>query len=118
MWNVAELNDEYVRRMEDVLRVYEQPHDPKHPVVCVDEKPVTLHAEVRPTAPAQPGRETRRDSEYERRGTANVFCAVEPQGWPPLHLPHTGPFGIRICLRGQQAGNAIPDSGDDPPGHG
>jgi len=29
-----------------------------------------------------PGREARRDSEYERRGTANVFCAVEPKaGW-------------------------------------
>ena len=29
-----------------------------------------------------PGREARSDSEYERRGTANVFCAVEPKaGW-------------------------------------
>ena len=27
----------------------------------------------------QPGREARQDNEYERRGTANVFCAVEPQ---------------------------------------
>jgi len=26
-----------------------------------------------------PGREARRDSEYERCGTANVFCAVEPK---------------------------------------
>jgi len=34
---------------------------------------------VRPTSPAAPGRETRRDNEYERRGTANVFCAVEPK---------------------------------------
>jgi hypothetical protein len=28
--------------MEDVLETYEQPHDPKEPVVCLDEKPVTL----------------------------------------------------------------------------
>ena len=28
---------------------------------------------------AAPGREARQDSEYERCGTANVFCAVEPQ---------------------------------------
>ena len=42
-------------------------------------EPVTLHAEVRPPTPAAPGREARRDSEYERRGMANVFCAVEPK---------------------------------------
>jgi len=42
--------------------------DPQEPVVCLDEKPVTLHADVRPTSPAQPGREARRDNEYERCG--------------------------------------------------
>src|SRR5947209_5688909 len=66
-------------RMEDVLETYEKPYDPKEPVVCLDEKPVTLHADVRPASPAAPGREARRDNEYERRGTANVFCAVEPK---------------------------------------
>lgn len=35
--------------------------------------------EVRPISPAAPGREARRDNEYERCGTANVFCAVEPK---------------------------------------
>jgi len=79
MWVVAELDDEYIAKMEDVLEVYEQPYDPKQPVVCVDEKPVTLHADVRPFSPAAPGREARRDNEYERCGTANVFCAVEPK---------------------------------------
>jgi hypothetical protein len=47
--------------------------------VCLDEKPVTLHADVRPTSPSAPGREARRDNEYERCGTANVFFAVEPK---------------------------------------
>ena len=47
--------------------------------VCLDEKPATLHAEVRNPSPARPGREARRDSEYERCGTAHVFCAVEPK---------------------------------------
>jgi hypothetical protein len=78
MWCVAELNDEYIAKMEDVLETYERPYDPDEPVVCLDEKSVTLHADVRPPCPAEPGREARRDSEYERRGTANVFCAVEP----------------------------------------
>jgi hypothetical protein len=76
---VADLNDEYIDKMEDVLETYEQTYDPEQPVVCLDEKPVTLHADVRPTSPAQPGREARRDNEYERCGTANVFCAVEPK---------------------------------------
>jgi hypothetical protein len=53
MWNVPELNEDYVRCMEDVLKTYEQPYDLKQPVVCVDEKPVTLHADVRPPSPAQ-----------------------------------------------------------------
>ena len=79
MWCVADLDDEYVAKMEDVLETYEKLYDPAEPVVCLDEKPITLHADVRPASPAQPGREARRDNEYERRGTANVFCAVEPK---------------------------------------
>ena len=47
--------------------------------ICIDEKPITLHADLRPASPAIPGREARRDNEYERCGTANVFCAVEPK---------------------------------------
>jgi len=76
---VPELNDEYIEKMEDVLETYEKPLNPQEPVVCFDEKPVPLHEEVRPPSAAQPGREARRDSEYERCGTANVFCAVEPK---------------------------------------
>ncbi len=73
--------------MEGVLETYEQPYDPQQPVECLDEKPVTLHADVRPSSPAVPGREARRDSEYERRGTANVFCAVEPKAGRHFTFP-------------------------------
>jgi hypothetical protein len=79
MWCVAELNEDYIAKMEDVLEVYERPYDPHEPVLCLDEKPVTLHADVRPASPAKPGREARQDNEYKRNGTANVFCAVEPK---------------------------------------
>jgi len=79
MWVVADLDDDYISKMEDVLEVYERPYDPQQPVVCLDEKPVTLHAEVRPRSAAAPGREARQDSEYKRCGTANIFCAVEPK---------------------------------------
>ena len=79
MWCVAELTEEYVRKMEDVLKLYEMPHNPAEPVVCVDEKPVVLHKDVRPAKAAAPGLVAQRDSEYQRCGTANVFCAVEPK---------------------------------------
>ena len=62
MWNVPELTEQYVERMEAVPETYERPLDPAEPVVCLDEKSVTLHADIRPVG-AEPGRETRRDSE-------------------------------------------------------
>jgi transposase len=65
--------------MEDVLTVYEKPLSSAEPVVCVDEKPVTLHKDVREPIPMKPGRVAKRDNEYERCGTANVFCGIEPK---------------------------------------
>src|SRR5271163_4110675 len=79
MWCVAKLDQEYIGRMEDVLKIYEKPLSEREPVVCVDEKPVVLHEDSRPPIPMQPGRVTRRDYEYKRCGTANVFCATEPR---------------------------------------
>jgi hypothetical protein len=79
MWCVADLTDEYLTKMEDVLEVYERPYNPAEPVVCLDEKPVSLHDDVRPARPMAPGKPKRPDNEYKRCGTANAFCAVEPQ---------------------------------------
>ena len=60
MWVVADLDDDYIAKMEDVLETYEQPYDPQQPVVRLDEKPVTLHADVPPqlSGPAGPGSAT------------------------------------------------------------
>jgi transposase len=79
MWCVAELNEDYVRRMEDILAVYEKPLSEQEPVVCIDEKPVVLHADLRPPRGLRPGHGLRRDSEYKRCGTANAFCGVQPK---------------------------------------
>lgn len=97
MWCVADLDDEYIAKMEDVLEVYERPYDPQQPVVCVDEKPITLHADVRPASPAAPGREARRDNEYERCGTANVFCAVEPKAGRHFTFPTPDRSGFEFA---------------------
>ena len=79
MWCVAELDEQYIERMEDVLALYEKPYDEAEPVVCLDEKPVSLHKEVRPPRSAAPGHTAKRDNEYQRCGTANIFAVVEPK---------------------------------------
>src|SRR5258708_28951877 len=50
----------------------------RQPVVCVDEKPIVLHADTRRPVSLGSGRVARRDYEYKRCGTANVFCGIEP----------------------------------------
>src|SRR5713226_737951 len=55
MWCVAELDDEYIAKMEDVLALYEKPYRSAEPVICLDERPVSLHGDVRPYRPARPG---------------------------------------------------------------
>src|SRR5262252_5618438 len=97
MWCVAELDAEYLRKMEDVLAVYEKPYRASEPVVCLDEKPILLHADVRPSLPMRPGRVARRDNEYKRCGTANVFCAVEPKAGRHFTFPTPDRSGFEFA---------------------
>ena len=69
---------EFVAAMEDVLEVYHRPYDGERPMVCMDECSKQLIGEVREPLPPKPGQVAKYDSEYERKGTANVFMAVEP----------------------------------------
>ena len=83
MWCIPpHANGEFVWRMEDVLEVYKLPYDPCYPLVCMDEASKQLVGEVRLPREAQPGRVRRQDSEYERKGTCNLFMFFEPlRGW-------------------------------------
>lgn len=68
--------------MEHVLDLDEESYDSAYPTVCLDEKPVVLHTQTRSLLPAQPGAVERRDYEYVRQGTANLFVMVElPADW-------------------------------------
>ena len=78
MWCVPEIDNEFVERMEDVLRLYARRYNPNEPVVAFDERPVVLHDSARKGTPVEPGRLPRTDYEYVRCGTANIFCIVEP----------------------------------------
>ncbi len=72
----------YVAAMEDILDVYAAPYDPRQPVVCTDEKLVTLHAHLQEPLPVIPGHCEKIDYEYQRTGTANLFVSIEPlAGW-------------------------------------
>jgi hypothetical protein len=75
-------NAAFVAGMEDVLEVYQRPHDPTRPVVCLDETSRQLISETRVPIAAKPGRPARHDYEYERNGTANLFMLFAPlEGW-------------------------------------
>ena len=50
-----------VANMEDVLDLYQEPHDPQRPLVCFDETSTQLLAETRPRLPPLPGRPRRQD---------------------------------------------------------
>jgi hypothetical protein len=68
--------------MEDVLEVLAEPYDCERPVVCFDEKPVQLLADVREPRAVRAGQPALQDHEYRREGTANIFMMVEPlNGW-------------------------------------
>jgi hypothetical protein len=68
--------------MEDVLEVYQRPHDADYPLVCVDETSKQLISETRVPVKAKPGRPARQDYEYKRNGTANIFMMFAPlEGW-------------------------------------
>ncbi len=75
-------NAAFVAAMEDVLDVYTRPHDPKRPLVCLDETSKQLVAEVRAPEPMRRGQPARHDYEYKRNGTANLFMLFAPlEGW-------------------------------------
>ena len=83
MWCLPPKQDAaFVAAMEDVPDVYERPHDPSYPVVCLDEASKQLVIEARDPLPPAPGSPAKQDAEYVRNGTANLFMVTEPlAGW-------------------------------------
>nr|WP_295815143.1 IS630 family transposase [uncultured Deinococcus sp.] len=73
-----EQNGAFVAAMEDVLDVYQKPYEPQCPVVCFDERPCHLIADVKERVPGSPGRLARYDDLYTRLGSLNLFGMLEP----------------------------------------
>lgn len=76
--------------MEDVLEVYQRSHDPRRPVVCLDEACKQLTRSVQESLPLEPGKPGRVDYEYERHGQANLFMLFAPlEAWREVHVRKT-----------------------------
>jgi len=66
--------------MEDILTLYAKPYDHHEPVLCVDEKSKQLIEDTRVVQNTKEGALRKRDYEYKRNGTRNIFVTVEPRG--------------------------------------
>ena len=101
MWCIANIDGEYIARMEDLLDLYAEPHDPKRPVVCFDESPIQLIGEVRVPITQKPGKRYRYDCEYKRNGTANLFVMVDAnRSWRKVKVTERrANEDFAICMR-------------------
>lgn len=80
MWCIPKITEEFIERMEDVLALYALPYNDKEPVLCFDEKSKELHKDSRKVKQCTTkGKIRRRDYEYIRNGTSNIFMTVEPR---------------------------------------
>lgn len=75
---IPEASAEFVCHMEEVLEVYQRPHDPRYPVICLDEARRQLVSETQQSF-VRDGVE-HIDYEYKREGVAEVFMVCEPLG--------------------------------------
>ena len=101
MWCIPQVDGTYVARMEDVLDLYAEEADPRHPVVCFDESPTQLIGEVREPIPAEPGQPERYDCEYLRNGTANLFVFLDThRPWRHVKVTeHRTARDFAVCMR-------------------
>ena len=74
---IAEASAEFVCAMEEVLDVYEQPKEPNHPVICLDESPHQLISETKSSFMEKGVKHV--DYEYRREGVVDIYMICEPK---------------------------------------
>jgi transposase len=77
-WCISKVTSEFLWLMEKILDLYEQPYDPKCPLICFDERPCQLIDHILTPLAMEPGKPKREDSEYERKGVCSLLIAFEP----------------------------------------
>lgn len=82
--------------MEQVLSVYERPYDEANPVVCLDESPRQL---IEIKEERKEGGTLLQDSEYIRKGVAEIYMAFEPlagKRWVSIEENHTAKTWVKV----------------------
>lgn len=68
--------------MEEILDVYQETYDEKHPLICMDEASRQVLSDVTPPLPIKPGAVKRIDDKYERQEVRSLFMFYNPvHGW-------------------------------------
>lgn len=80
MWCIQQITQDYRERMYALLSLYQQEYNESVPVICIDEKGKQFLEDSRPSIAMKPGSPGKYDYEYKRKGTCNIFVAVEPKG--------------------------------------
>lgn len=80
--------------MEEVLDLYQEPPDPKRPLVCVDESQKEQRKEVRVPCAMGEGKPYRYDHEYCHNGRSDLFMMFGPH----LNWRHVKVTGERTAL--------------------
>jgi hypothetical protein len=72
----------FVAHLEEVLDVYQETYDEKHPLICMDEASRQLLSDKTPPLPMKPGTPRRVDDKYERGGVRALLMFYNPiDGW-------------------------------------
>ncbi len=68
--------------MENVLDVYQEPYDARHPLIGMDEASRQILSDLFEPLPMKPGQPKRVDDKYERHGVRALFRFYNPvDGW-------------------------------------
>ena len=94
---MAELDQEYLGRMEDVLALYEKPLSETEPVLCIDEKPVVLHAGSPPTQAHASGTSSSARLRVRTPWHGQRVLRSGAEGGTALSPRDSGPFLARVC---------------------
>ncbi len=73
--------------MEDVLETYVLPYDFEIPLICMDEQPIQLPEDSRPSEPMKPGQVQREDYEYVKKQYRSR-CRQSPRNIGIIHLAY------------------------------
>jgi hypothetical protein len=72
------MSAEFLARMERLLWLYQQPYDPRFPVVCFDERSCFLIGDTVAAQAMQSGKVRREHYAFEKLGSCALLAAIEP----------------------------------------